>query len=123
MKLILCKNCQDVVRLMQDDERFCKCGKCSGKYTDDLNAWYKGGEFVVPLGFANSSLVRSIHNQPKEGWGEKFTAFVIPESCDTFKQCDIHVVSKPFYCGADENHNAGRCKNQCRLCSIDEEKK
>jgi hypothetical protein len=35
----------------------------------------------------------------------------------------IPVVVKPFYCGADENHNAGRCKNQCRLCSIDEEKK
>ena len=32
-------------------------------------------------------------------------------------------VVKPFYCGADENHNAGRCKNQCRLCSIDEEKR
>ena len=87
MKLILCKNCQDVVRLMQDEERFCKCGKSSGKYTDELNAWYKGGEFVVPLGFANGSLVKALHNQPKEGLGENFSAFVIPEICDTFKNC------------------------------------
>jgi len=85
MKLILCKNCQDIVRLIKE-ERFCRCGKCSGKYTDDLNAWYKGGEFVVPLGFANSSLISALRNQPKEGWGENFTAFVIPEICDTFKK-------------------------------------
>ena len=39
------------------------------------------------------------------------------------KQLRLCDVSKPFYCGADENHNAGRCKNQCRLCSTDEEKK
>ncbi len=86
MKLILCKNCQDVVRLMSDEERFCKCGKCSGKYTDDLNAWYKGGDDVIPLGFANSSFISALRNQPKEGWGENFTAFVIPENCDTFKK-------------------------------------
>lgn len=87
MKLILCKNCHDVFRLHQDKERFCKCGKCSGKYTDDLNAWYKGGEFVVPLGIANSSLARAVRNRPKEGLGEKFSALVIPEICNTFKNC------------------------------------
>ena len=85
MKLILCKNCEDIVRLRKE-ERFCKCGKCSGKYTDNLNAWYKGGDNVVPLGFANSSLISALRNQPKEGWGENFTAFVIPEICDTFKK-------------------------------------
>jgi hypothetical protein len=67
---------------MQDEERFCKCGKCSGKYTDELNAWYKGGEFVVPLGFANGSLVAYITNQ------KKGCIFVIPESCDTFKKAN-----------------------------------
>jgi hypothetical protein len=41
----------------------------------------------VPLGFANGSLVKALHNQPKEGWGENFSAFVIPEICDTFKNC------------------------------------
>jgi len=71
---------------MQDEVRTCKCGECSGQYTDDLNAWYKG-EQAVPLGFANHSLVNAVVNQPKEGWGEDFKAFVIPESCDTFKNC------------------------------------
>lgn len=84
MKLILCKNCQDVIRLMRE-KRFCKCGKCCGKYTDDLNAWYAGGEFVVPLGFNNGSLVKAVNNQPEEGLGENFSAFVIPKSCSTFK--------------------------------------
>ena len=42
---------------------------------------------------------------------------------ERIEQLTIPVVVKSFYCGADENHNAGRCKNQCRLCSIDEEKK
>lgn len=85
MKLILCKNCEDIVRLRKE-ERFCKCGKCSGKYTDNLNAWYKGGDDVIPLGFANSSFISALRNQPKEGWGKNFTAFVIPENCDTFKK-------------------------------------
>lgn len=84
MKLIYCKNCQDVVRLIEK-ERFCECGKCSGKYTDELNAWYKGEE-VIPLGFANSSFVIALSNQPKDGWGEMFEAFVIPNICDTFKR-------------------------------------
>ena len=95
MKLILCKDCQDVVRLIQDEERFCKCGKCSGKYTDDLNAWYKGGKFVVPLGFANGSLVKAVYNQPKEGWGEDFSAFVIPENCTTFKNYSSRTYKLP----------------------------
>lgn len=85
MKLIFCKNCQDVVRLIMKEERFCQCGKCSGQYTDRLNAWYKGGENVIPLGFHNRSLSVALENQPEDGWGENFKAFVIPKICDTFK--------------------------------------
>ena len=59
MKLIYCKNCRDIVRLF-DSERFCKCGKCSGAYIDGKNAWYKGGENVVPLGVDNNSFRRAI---------------------------------------------------------------
>jgi len=86
MKLILCKSCQDVVRLREEEERFCSCGKCSGQYSDELNAWYKGGDDVIPLGFANSTLVTAFKNQPDRGWGEHFTAFVIPKQCPTFKK-------------------------------------
>lgn len=84
MKLILCKNCQDVVRLIQEEERFCKCRKCSGKYEDNLHAWYKG-KFAIPLGFSNFSLTEAIYNQPENGWGEDFKAFVIPKECETFE--------------------------------------
>ena len=40
---------------------------------------------AVPIGFANSTLVRAVHNQPKDGMGENFTAFVIPKICSTYK--------------------------------------
>lgn len=83
MKLILCKECQDVVRLI-DIKRTCKCGKVGGKYIDNLNAVYFG-EMAVPIGFANSTLVKAIRDQPKDGIGETFTAFVIPKKCSTYK--------------------------------------
>jgi len=64
MKLLLCKECQDIVRLI-DVKRTCKCGKVGGKYTDDLSAIYFG-EMAVPIGFANSTLVKAVHKQPNE---------------------------------------------------------
>lgn len=86
MKLILCKKCQDVVRLVQSEERACSCGTCSGRYTNELDAWYKGGVFVVPLGFDNWSLSTAVHEQPENGMGKIFRAFVIPKECKTFIQ-------------------------------------
>lgn len=84
MKLVLCTKCQDVIRLMQDEERSCKCGKCSGQYIDNLYAWYKG-KYAIPIGFANSSLVNAVRNQPQTTWGKEFTAFVIQRECSTFE--------------------------------------
>jgi len=84
MKLLLCKECQDIVRLIQEEKRVCKCGKVGGKYTDDLNAVYFG-EMAIPIGFANSTLFKAVHNQPKDGMGENFTAFVIPKTCSTYE--------------------------------------
>jgi len=84
MKLLLCKECQDIVRLIQDEKRVCQCGKVGGKYTDNLNAIYFG-EMAVPIGFANSTLVKAVHKQPENGMGENFTAFVIPKVCPTYK--------------------------------------
>ena len=83
MKLLLCKNCQDVIRLVQEEVRTCRCGKVSGKYINDLDAIYSGDD-AIPLGFANSTLVKAIVNQPEDGWGKEFTAFVIPKNCPTF---------------------------------------
>lgn len=83
MKLLLCKECQDIVRLI-NVKRICKCGKVGGKYTDAFNAVYFG-EMAVPIGFANSTLVKAIHSQPGKGMGEHFTAFVCPKDCLTYK--------------------------------------
>jgi hypothetical protein len=87
MKLLFCKNCQDVIRLQQEETRTCKCGKVSGKYLDELNAIYSGDD-AVPMGIANGSFVEALHNQPEDGWGEVFTAFVIPKNCYTFEKVD-----------------------------------
>ena len=35
MKLINCPECNDVVNLIDEFPRLCKCRKCSGKYLDD----------------------------------------------------------------------------------------
>ena len=62
------------------------------------------------------------HDKDQNGV-DRFWGTVLCVLEDYNKALTLPVVVKPFYCGADENHNAGRCKNQCRLCFIDEEKK
>lgn len=86
MKLLFCKNCDDVIRIFQKRKKKCKCGKIGGKYLDKNNAVYFG-EDAVPVGFANSTFYKAIDNQPEQdGSGEYFTAFVISKICSTFKQ-------------------------------------
>jgi len=82
MKLVLCPHCHDVFKLAKN-VRFCACKKSGGQYKEDgLNAVYWGG---IPLGFANSTLVDAVENQPEEGAGREFVAFVIPKKCPTMK--------------------------------------
>ena len=84
MKLILCRECEDVFKL-DYKLRSCKCGQCKGKYLKDgINATYQGP--AVPIGFANSSLVKAVNNQPERGMGKEFIAFVIPKQCPTFSR-------------------------------------
>lgn len=80
MKLILCPECGDVVRLMFE-KRKCGCGKAYGRYYTEAKAVISAD--AIPLGIANSSLTSAVKNQPKEGLGSRFEAFVIPEVCDT----------------------------------------
>lgn len=90
MKLILCTKCSDVFKI-ESETRKCKCGYSVGRYTDNINAIYYGN-YAKPLGIVNSSLVEAVHNQPKEGLGERFVAFVIPKECDTM----IKVTKKEY---------------------------
>lgn len=83
MKLLLCLKCNDVIKL-DTLTRSCKCGAISGRYLDDLMAEYEG-DYAIPLGFDNVSLVRAIEQQPQNGCGKRFEAFVIPKECDTLR--------------------------------------
>lgn len=84
MKLLFCEKCTDIIRLIKNETTFCKCGSVGGKYIDNLNAVYFG-EMGVPIGFDNYSFYDAICDQPKEGMGVTFTAFVIPKNCPTYK--------------------------------------
>lgn len=86
MKLLYCKECNSVFNL-DYEEKLCTCGKSKGKYIDNLNAEYSGP--CVSLGFNNFSFFPAINNQPKEGWGKNFEAFVIPLICPTMKKLDM----------------------------------
>lgn len=84
MKLIFCPKCHDVFRL-RGSIRKCDCGLSWGRYTDEINA--EIGGMAIPLGFTNDSFVRAIQERPKEGYGSRYVAFVIPEKCETIKFC------------------------------------
>lgn len=78
MKLLFCKACQDVVRLI-DTVRTCRCGSTHGHYVNETLAVY-GGEDAIPLGFANRSFARAVRSQPRSGDGLRFEAFALPRA-------------------------------------------
>lgn len=89
MKLLFCKNCEDIIRLIPNRERFCQCGATSGLYrSDGYHADYIG-EQAVPLFIDNESLLEAIQNRPKgPGPGEVFVAGVVPSECKTFQRLE-----------------------------------
>jgi len=87
MKLLLCPECQDVVRLF-NDWRTCRCGRVRGRYVNDRLAEYAGP--AVPLGFHNGSLLEAMQAWlSTEGKAAgNFTAFTIAPDCPTFRKVD-----------------------------------
>jgi len=83
MKLIFCKSCEDVLKLMEY-RKVCDCGSSWGEYIDDslINAVY-GGK-AVPIGFNNRSFVEALRPMSIKDSVE-FVAFVIPKKCDSFR--------------------------------------
>lgn len=100
MKFIFCPHCEDIVRLKRET-RYCQCRSSWGRYTDDANAIINN--VAIPLGLANSTLVKALKERPKSGLGSRFTAFVIPEECPTIRVEDggMIVVQKKIP-GCDE---------------------
>jgi hypothetical protein len=84
MKLIFCPDCQDVFKLTKK-VKSCECGKCKGKYINNIDAIYNDG---IPLGFNNTTLGMAIANQPVAGWGKRFEAFVIARNVKTLTKTD-----------------------------------
>ena len=84
MKLLFCPDCKDVFKL-QKVVKSCLCGKCSGRYINNIYAVYNEG---IPLGFDNTSLGMAITAQPVAGWGKRFEAFVIPKNAPTLTKTD-----------------------------------
>lgn len=82
MKLLFCKNCGSIFNL-DFHEKKCKCGNVKGRYVDDVKAIYSGND-AMPIGIDNFSFAGAVSNQPEDGKGKRFEAFVIPKKCDTF---------------------------------------
>lgn len=80
MKLLLCMECNDLVYLDMKRERSCECGQTSGMYTDQKKVVIRGP--CVPIGFNTDQFVEAVQNQPDEGIGLRFEAFVIPKTVD-----------------------------------------
>jgi hypothetical protein len=51
-KLIRCKKCEDIVRLVHTKWRKCECGKSGGQYNDDMISATVGGDCEV-IGIRN----------------------------------------------------------------------
>lgn len=80
MKLILCPYCGDIFSLSLD-EKSCYCGSSKGKYLDKTRAAVS--KDAIPLGINNASLINALAWRPDTGEGSEFTAFVIPEKCES----------------------------------------
>lgn len=92
MKLILCKECQDVIKL-QLTKRSCMCGKSYGYYKkDEFNAVISGP--CIPIGINNNSLITGIFllgmidkikiDENKVSYEDlEINAFFIREPCTT----------------------------------------
>lgn len=83
MKLFYCIKCQDIVRPYPGKTRSCECGNLTvTPHPDNITVEYSGDN-VIPIGFNNSSFLLAAKNQPEDGWGKSFEAFIIPKQTKT----------------------------------------
>ena len=92
MKLIYCRKCGDMFNLSLS-RKSCSCGEVSGKYTDDVNAVYKGD--AIPFCHGNYSFAHAFNKQkekdiaePNEFYGERFEAWICPANSTSFVKED-----------------------------------
>lgn len=77
----MCSNCKDIFNLKFDEKR-CSCGKIQGGiFGKDRGSVFGSCYYTRNCKFNTN---KAVNNQPLEGQGDSFTAFVIPKKCDTF---------------------------------------
>jgi len=73
MKLLYCKECDDVVRLL-DDMRWCECGKTEGRYKAESETHAEFSGPCVPFALSNSEFQVAVFGRmdnvvvPFYGW-------------------------------------------------------
>ena len=89
MKLLYCRKCGDLFNLSLS-RKSCSCGEVSGKYTDDVNAVYKGIN-AIPFCFGNHSFAHAAKKQvvqdkaePNEFYGQRFESWICPANSTSF---------------------------------------
>ena len=69
-KLIRCKECEDIVRLVHTKWRKCECGKSGGQYNDDLMSATVGGDCEV-IGLRNDYFIAKPFSKEREKKDDK----------------------------------------------------
>lgn len=87
MKLVYCRKCKDLVRLIDAEPRTCRCGLVSGQYEAGNKASYSGAG-AVPVGIHDGTFAEAVENQPEVGKGPVFRACVMPKTCKAMRNKD-----------------------------------
>jgi hypothetical protein len=69
-KLIRCKKCEDIVRLVHTKWRKCECGKSGGQYNDDLMSATVGGDCEV-IGLRNDYFIAKPFSKERDKKDDK----------------------------------------------------
>ncbi|HNC56687.1 MAG TPA: hypothetical protein PLP33_14665 [Leptospiraceae bacterium] len=70
MKLFLCLDCSDVLKMLVNKWRYCECKKSSGRYLEDGDFAEIRGK-AIPLGILNSTIVKAICNRNIHNYSEE----------------------------------------------------
>lgn len=92
MKLLYCSLCEDIRALQLDSIVVCRCGKTSGRYTDNVNAEYIGAGYL--LGISNASFALATRRYRADSTQNvPFEAFTIPSNAASARR--VPFISEP----------------------------
>ena len=85
MKLLFCRECEDIFKLRVDEPKACACGQSVGSYNaDGINAWVEGPCEVICL--SNTTLAIALAGGiPEKGYGPGILAWFAGRDSDTIK--------------------------------------